>query len=270
MHTGKDLIRDINSAKVRHGQLALWWLGQASFIVKTPTAIIYLDPFLTDLPGRLIPPLLSAGDVTNGTIIAGTHDHVDHIDRDAWPVLAKSSPQALFIVPDLLRKRLAEDLKIPERRLVGLDDGQAVELGKVRISGVASAHELLDRDEATGKYPHLGYVIEANGRAIYHSGDCCIYEGLTTRLRQWKFDAMILPINGRDAVRYAARCLGNMTYQEAVDLGGVLGAKMIIPSHYDMFATNLGPLQAFLDFARVKYPAMQAHVCRYGKRLDIS
>lgn len=269
MNIGTRLIAEIDSATVGRSQVALWWLGQHSFVLKANSTVIYLDPFLTDLPDRLIPPFLAAGDITNAAVIAGTHDHTDHIDRAVWPDLAKASPMASFVVPDLLRHRLADDLKIPASKLVGLDDGQTTELAGVRISAIASAHEFLDRDEKTGKYPYLGYVVEASGLTIYHAGDCCIYEGLVTKLRRWKFDVMILPINGRDAVRYASGCIGNMTYQEAADLAGAVGAKIVIPAHYDMFAANLGPVQAFADYVRVKYPAMLCHICRYTERFNV-
>lgn len=267
VQTGTQLIRDIEQYSPRKGQLGLWWLGQHSFVLKTPSTTIYIDPFLTDLPGRLIPPLLCPEEITNADIVIGTHDHADHIDRDAWPDLAKASPQAKFLVPDVLRKGLARDLNIPAGRFVGLDDRKSVKLGDVKITALASAHEVLAPDPRTGQFACLGVVVEANGRAVYHSGDCCIYEGLLTKLRKWELDLMLLPINGRDARRLAANCIGNMTYQEAADLAGSAGAAGVIPAHYDMFAMNLGQPQEFLDYVSVKYPKMKSRLCRYGERV---
>jgi L-ascorbate metabolism protein UlaG (beta-lactamase superfamily) len=133
------------------------------------------------------------------------------------------------------------------------------------IHALASAHEFLDRDAATGKYPYLGFVIDAGGCVFYHSGDCCLYEGLVTKLRAFSPRAMFLPINGRDARRLRANCIGNMTYQEAADLAGAVGCKLVVPTHYDMFAMNLGPTDEFIDYVHVKYPAMQALKPGYGE-----
>ena len=270
MIAGKDLIADIDAFAPAAGQVGLWWLGQHSFVLKSGGAVLYLDPFLTDLPGRLIPPLLAPSDLAHADFILGTHDHADHIDRDAWPAIAAAAPRAKFVVPDLFREGLSRDLKIPLDRLIGLDDGKSFASGGVKVSAVASAHELLDPDPATGRFPSLGYVIEAGGRTIYHSGDCCIYEGLVTKLRRWNIDLAILPINGRDARRYAAGCIGNMTFQEAADLAGAIGAAAVIPAHYDMFAMNLGQPQEFLDYVGVKYPRMKARLCGYGERVVVA
>jgi L-ascorbate metabolism protein UlaG (beta-lactamase superfamily) len=67
-------------------------------------------------------------------------------------------------------------------------------------------------------------------------------------------DAVLLPINGRDAERYRRDCIGNMTFQEAADLAGELRPGLAIPGHWDMFADNPGDPDAFLDYLDAKYP----------------
>ncbi|MER2105044.1 MAG: hypothetical protein ABS999_24480, partial [Pseudomonas atacamensis] len=47
---------------------------------------------------------------------------------------------------------------------------------------IAAAHEFLDRDEGTGLYPCLQYIIEGNGVRIYHAGDTLRYEGMLPKL----------------------------------------------------------------------------------------
>lgn len=265
--SGDELIADIDSCRPGPQHVALWWLGQHSFIVKAGPTILYIDLFLMPLPERQIPPLLAPEQIRHATLFCGTHDHLDHIDRTAWPALAKSSPEARFVVPDLLRERLAEELAIDRERFVGLDDGTSVQLGNVQMTGVAAAHEMLDRDPASGRYPYLGYVFEANGRTWYHAGDTCWYEGLQTRLRKWSFDFMLLPINGRDAKRLSSGIIGNMTYQEAADLAGPLRPRLVIPTHYDMFAGNPGDPIGFREYMGVKYPDVPTHLCVHGERL---
>ena len=267
MKTGKCLIRDVNQCVPAWGEMAFWWLGQQGFIVKLGRTVLYIDPFLTPSPRRRIPPLLRPEDVTNADVVCGSHDHTDHIDRAAWPRLAAASPRARFVVPDALLPRLAHELGIPPRRFTGLDDGKRRRIGDVSVTGIAAAHEFLDQDPVSGKFPYLGYVIEGNGCALFHAGDMCVYEGLMTKLRRWKFTAAFLPINGRDAKRLAAGCIGNMTYQEAVDLAGTLEVAYAIPGHYDMFAGNSGDPVAFAEYLRVKYPRVRPVYCRHGERM---
>jgi L-ascorbate metabolism protein UlaG (beta-lactamase superfamily) len=169
------LIRDIDACEVPRGALALWWLGQQGFAVKAGPRVLHLDAFLSPHPGRRIPPLLAPEEITGASFFFGSHDHRDHIDRGAWPALARALPQALFVVPDRLLPGLADDLGVPRTRFLGLDDGATVERDGVAITGIAAAHELLDRDPVTGRYACLGYVIESNGCTLYHAGDGCIY-----------------------------------------------------------------------------------------------
>lgn len=269
MLTGNALIKNVRTSARREGECAAWWLGQSGLIIKLGQTVIGLDLFLSRHDRRRIPPLLKPNQCTGFNLILGTHDHRDHIDRPAWPAIAQTSPQALFVVPAHLLPRLANELGLPPDRFIGLDDGTFVEINGIRITGIAAAHEFLDRDRATGRYPYLGFMVEARGFRFYHSGDCCVYEGLQSRLARWPLDLALLPINGRDARRLAAKCIGNMTYQEAADLAGALGPGLTIPMHYDMFAHNSEDPQLFLDYMRVKYPRLKAAVARHGVRMIV-
>ena len=54
--TSAALIAQIDNLTVPHGQLALWSLGQAGFVIKGGATIAYIDPYLSDPPttsGRL-------------------------------------------------------------------------------------------------------------------------------------------------------------------------------------------------------------------------
>ena len=270
MLTGKKLIKDIDDCQLDYGEIALWWLGQSSFVAKMGDAVIYIDPFLSPHPKRLIKPLLKPQQINHADLVLGTHDHTDHIDRKTWPTLAQASTIARFVVPELIRKRLIRDLKIPADRFVGLDDGTSAELSGVKIIGIAAAHEFLDQNPKTGQHPYLGYLIEGNGCCIYHTGDCCIYEGLITKLKPWNLDLLLVPINGRDAQRLAAGTIGNMTYQEAADLAGAIKPSLTIPTHYDMFAHNAADPQLFLDYMRVKYPKLPAQTCTHTQKIIIT
>lgn len=263
---GAELMADINACVVPPRHCAFWWLGQHSFVVKLSKTVLYVDPFLSPVEDRRVPPLLRPEQVTNASLIFGSHDHGDHIDRAVWPTLAAASPQALFIVPELLRDSIIHEVGLPCKRMVGVDPRFGVTVRGVRISAVPAAHELLNPDPATGLYPCVGFVIQANGCTIYHAGDTCIYEGMQAILRQWRFDLATLPINGRDARRLASNCIGNMTYQEAVDLAGTLRPGMVIPAHFEMFDTNSQNPQPFVDYLHVKYPDVRGQIPVHGRR----
>ena len=270
MPTGRALIEDIRACAVPAGQAAFWWLGQHGFAVKLGTAVCFIDPFLSPLEGRRIPPLLRPGELADAAMVLGSHDHADHIDRPAWPAIAAAAPQCKFVVPALLREKIAGELRLSDDRVLGVDQGLSVEIAGVSVSGVPAAHEFLDCDPRTGLHPYVGFVIEGNGFRLYHAGDTCCYEGMPALLRRWAFDLAMLPINGRDAKRLAANCIGNMTYQEAADLAGAIRPGLTVPAHFDMFADNGEDPQRFLDYMRVKYPHLAVHLPRHGRRTMVS
>ena len=76
---------------------------------------------------------------------------------------------------------------------------------------------------------------------------------------------MLLPINGRDAWRYAHGCIGCMTWQEAADLAGWVGTSYVVPAHYDMFEGNTADPVAFCDYVHVKYPLLKSRILQPGE-----
>lgn len=258
---GALLAADVAACRPGRGQCAFWWLGQQSFIVKLGDTAIALDPYLSPSPRRRTPPLLTPDELAGAVrLVAASHDHADHLDRGVWPALAQAAPGLRFLLPELLRPRVAAELAIPSERLLGLDDEGALEFEGLHISAVAAAHELLDPDPATGRYPCLGYLLAGHGCCLYHAGDTCLYEGLQAKLRRFRPRLAFLPINGRDARRLRRGCIGNLTYQEAADLAGALRPALTVPAHWDMFADNAEDPALFADYMAVKYPGLAVHV----------
>ena len=248
------ILRQVREQKTPNGTAALWWLGQMGLLVKMGETILCVDYFATEIPGRLIPPAVPAEEMAGIDAFLGTHNHLDHMDHDAWKIWAKTCPKATFVFPALHQAEVIGD-GIPADRCLGLTEGACCRIGDVTVRAIAAAHEFLDRDPVTGQYPCLQYIIEGNGLRIYHAGDTLRYEGMLAKLQAaGPVDAALLPINGRDGERYRRNCIGNMTFQEAADLAGELCPRTVIPGHWDMFADNPGDPRAFADYLDAKYP----------------
>jgi L-ascorbate metabolism protein UlaG (beta-lactamase superfamily) len=262
-----DLVRSINETECPVGGLLFWWIGQHSFVVRAGSHVLYIDPYLSPSRSRRTPPLLAPEEVTNAQYVLCTHDHGDHIDPGAIPGIAAASPRAIFVASRVARDRM-RSLNVEEKRLVSLDAGDVYRTEGVAITAVKSRHEFFDRDPALG-YPYLGYVVEAAGVTFYHSGDTIPYDGLVATLADWRFDAMFLPINGRDARRFKTGCIGNLTYQEAVDLAGDVGPRYAIPAHYEMFQHNSANPLDFVEYLGAKYPNIGTWVGEPGEPVVI-
>ena len=268
-----DLVSDITGYAPKAGEAAFWWLGQLGYIVKTATATMSFDAYLAPSKHRMVAPLLSPDEMTFVDFVFGSHDHSDHIDHHSWPGIAAASPKARFIVPEKFAGQLAGEFNISKERFIGLDEGKSFtdpSLPGLRVAAIAAAHEFLAPDPVTGLHDSIGFIVDADGLRIYHSGDCCKYEGLETKLLNNRpIDLMFIPINGRDAVRYTSRCIGNMSFAEAVDLAGAVAPGLVVPGHYDMFANNSEDPLKFTDYLAAKYPGIKAWVGGHGERVEL-
>ena len=116
----------------------------------------------------------------------------------------------------------------------------------IRFSGVASAHETVERDEQ-GHARFLGYVLQFGGWTIYHSGDTIRYPGMAEKLRPFGIHVALLPINGRAPER---RVPGNLSGSEAAQLAKDIAARLVIPCHFDMFEFNTASPDEFVEACR--------------------
>lgn len=269
MKTGCALMEEVLASTPPQGALDFWWLGQLGYLIRLGSVTLLVDGYLSESAGRLQPPLIRPEELRQVDFVLGTHDHDDHIDYEAWKTIAACVPEARFVLPQMLAGRLSGALGIARDRMIGINEGtHAYKDSRVAITGIAAAHETLDQDPKTGHYPYTGYVIRGGGVSLYHAGDCVVYEGLETKLRQhMPLDVMFLPINGRDGRRYRAGCIGNMTFQEAVGLVCALRPGMAVPGHYDMFAINLANPMDFADYLEAKAPEQAFWIGGHGVRV---
>jgi len=264
---GESLLEDIKKTSCQWKQIAFWWLGQNSFIYKGENEVVCTDLYLSEGSQRQTPPPLKPEQIDNADVVLCSHDHGDHLDPETIKIIAEKSPKSLFVVPRPATKRILS-LGIPSGRVIPLNADETKEIKGVQITGIKASHEFFDEHPELG-FPYLGYVIKLNGVTFYHAGDTIVYEGLLTTLKNWEFDAVFVPINGRDATRYRNHCLGNMTFQEAVDLVGNLKPGLAVPMHYDMFAHNSEDPANFVDYLKAKYKNIPSWVGNVGEKVII-
>ncbi|MHC4870506.1 MAG: MBL fold metallo-hydrolase [Planctomycetota bacterium] len=262
------LVSDIDSTNIANGDLCFWWLGQHSFIVKTQNNTLYFDIFLSDHGKRLMPPPAKASDLTNADYIFGTHNHRDHIDIENLPELLTASKNCRFICPCAVKNSIGVKIKTNDR-FVFLDHNCTFQDEHIKVTALKAKHEFFD-NSSDGTYPYLQYIVECDNVTIYHSGDTLVYDGMLSLLADYTVDIAFLPINGRDAERYKRGCMGNITYQEAVDLAGELKPKLVVPAHYGMFADNTENPELFKNYLYVKYPEQNVRIAEYCLKNTLS
>jgi L-ascorbate metabolism protein UlaG (beta-lactamase superfamily) len=137
----------------------------------------------------------------------------------------------------------------------------SVKAGGFEIHAVPAAHERREQDEM-GRDRFLGYVVKAGPFSVYHSGDTVMYDEMVEKVWPFHVDVALLPINGRSPER---RVAGNLDGREAAFLANDIGAKLVIPCHYEMFEFNTAdPLDTFVP--ECKRLGQPCQVLRAGER----
>ncbi|MEX2235056.1 MAG: MBL fold metallo-hydrolase [Cyclobacteriaceae bacterium] len=252
---GVTLQQQIHHAKQngRADAFDVWWLGQSGFLIQWNRACLLFDPYLSDSLSKkyaatskphvrmselaIEPHLLNEID-----IVTSSHNHTDHLDGETLIPLLKANPRVTFVIPEANREFVAGRVRCDPKFPIGLNDGDRVAINGFTFHGVPSVHNELERDE-NGRCKFMAYVVQFGNFAVYHSGDTLWFEGLEKMLQPFKVDVAFLPINGNDPARGVA---GNLNASEAARLGKEIGARFVIPHHYNMFAFNTADP---LDFA---------------------
>ena len=240
-----DFLADVARARADATNLHLWWLGQSGFLVQWQNHHLLLDPYLSDsltekYAGsdkphvRMTERVVAPEKLNFIDVVTSSHNHTDHLDGDTLAPLLRANPKVQLVIPEANRAFVAGRLKLAVEKPHGLDAGQSAAFGAFKITGIPAAHNVIETDES-GRHKYLGYIIEAGPWTIYHSGDTKHFEGMEVLLRQWTIDVALLPINGDLPGR---RVAGNLSGIEAAKLGKDIGARMVIPCHFEMFEFN--------------------------------
>lgn len=193
------------------------WLGQSGYQLKSGDSEIIIDPYLSDIVGRLhgrprlVPPAIDPQMIHADAVVC-THNHLDHLDTDA----VANMPDTQFFVStgegcDVLKSMGKTNVQM-------LSVGQSTKVGSFQITAVFAEHTC----EA------FGLVVEAEDIRLYFSADT-LFSGKLFHVATYKPDIAFICINGK---------LGNMDYLHAAIVAQRIGAPINIPNHYGMFASN--------------------------------
>ena len=267
IQNGVALLRDIETTQPATDEVAIWWLGQSGYAIKTASALVYVDLYLSEHlttkyantakpHNRMTSAPLRGHEIANASIVLASHKHSDHLDPGTLPDLFAASPNARLLLPAAIADHAAS-LGVPRDRMVLTSGDETHSLDHITIHTLPSSHPDLDYDESLG-YSFIGFLLDMDGIRIYHSGDTVVYEGLVQRLRALQPHIAFLPINGRAG---GAGTPPNMNADEALALASAVGSPLVIPHHYDMFTFNtadVGDFVVLADMRRQPYRILQA------------
>jgi L-ascorbate metabolism protein UlaG (beta-lactamase superfamily) len=264
-------LADVELAQSNPPSLHLWWLGQSGYLMKWADTRLLIDPYLSDSLTRkyassekphvrMTRRVIDPARLRRINIITSSHQHTDHLDAETLQAIRKAGEpewMAIFVAPRAIKK-LAEERWGGDVDVL-LNDGESHGWNDVSIHAIPAAHDRLERNER-GWSIYLGYVFHIGPHVLYHSGDTVLFEQMAELLEPFKIDLAILPINGK---------VGNMSGADAARLAKAIGAKIVVPCHYEMFEFNTAdPREQFIpECERI---GQAYRILRAGERLTLS
>ena len=188
------------------------FIGHACFELTEGDTRILIDPFLA---GNNPVATVGADDV-NPTHVFLTHGHVDHV-ADAVPV-AKRTGATVVAITEIAGEIGEEGVEVRDCNLGG---SAKFDWGTVKL---VPAWHTSTTPKGTVSTP-AGLLIHFEDAVIYHLGDTALFSDLQL-------------VGRREPIDVALMCIGGhytMDRHDAVTAAEFVGAKQVIPCHYNTF-----------------------------------
>ena len=239
-------IKDLSVAK---GSVAIVWLGQAGYLLKTSAGtVVMIDPYLTDWAEtqwgleRQIPSPIDPAELQPDLLLV-SHWHEDHLDVPLVKQWGAAGATGVFAGPVTCSSR-APVWGWPADQVVTIDMGERRTIGEIEVRATFARHEV----ESAPAPEAVGYLLEIDGLKIWDVADT-EYDARLRPMADELIDVMIVPINGVG---------GNLTTHEAALLTWYVRPTVVIPMHYNMWTpegfgpgATLDPLEFAATFSKL-------------------
>ncbi len=189
------------------------FLGHAAFELSDGATSVLIDPFLTGNPKAAV----AADDLSPDAILL-THGHGDHVGDTVS--IAKRTDAHVVAIVEIANELMDEGLAhVHDPNIGGTVE---LEWGSAKL---VPAWHTSTTPRGTVNTP-TGVIVRFGETTIYHLGDTALFSDLALNAKQaGQIDVALMCIGGHYT----------MDRHDAVEAAKLIGAKRVIPCHYDTF-----------------------------------
>jgi L-ascorbate metabolism protein UlaG (beta-lactamase superfamily) len=178
----------------------LKWTGHAGFTFETKGLTVYVDPFrIGTVKGH-------------ADVVFISHSHFDHLNNDDLQKIAND--ETVFVAPEEAAQKLPFKKKITLAKIGKKGEVEGIKFEAIHAYNTEAARSNFHPKDAG----MVGYVIEIEGKRVYHAGDTDI----TKEMESVTADLALLPSGGTYT----------MDVDQAIRATQVVKAKNFAPMHY--------------------------------------
>ncbi len=227
------------------GEASVMFLGHSSFLLGMGGKHVLVDPVFATrliLMRRQRRAGVKVQDLPAIDAVLLTHAHMDHLNRPTLRSVTRATRKLSGRGPIVVVPRGVEDLVtgLGFSEVRTLEWWQNTEAAGLKVTLTPCQHwgARMFTDTHRG---YGGYVVEADGRSIYHSGDTAYFPGFTEIGRRLgPIDVALMPIGAYFPDSYRAV---HTSPEEGLQGFVDLGAKMMVPMHFGTFRLGREPME---------------------------
>ena len=207
--------------------ILLWSFSGPSFAVRTPQAMVYLDPYFGGDPVECAPNAYRATQIplnpakirlADAALI--THEHYDHCHEETLQPLVKATDLDLYGPASAVKEMLSYDL--PNEKIHEIKVGESFQIKDLKIT-VWPAYDEYEPQAVT-------FVIESNGVKMFFGGDSSAGEAFDEIGAQGDLDIALLAFGRK----------WYMDETQMLDAAERLRPKLLLPFHWELWRAYTG------------------------------